>query len=233
MGLINADQFLGILSVYRLIWIGGRFGGYKTSLAYMLAERYLKHGYRLITNNKCVWADDYTSLDLLPNGHLKAVVILDEGGIEFKASRQIEEIATYSAKMDVIYIIPSFYPPVRSAQVVTVQPLFNFKGIGLPLIVYKWRVKLNAFEEHGNFMWFRPSYIYGIYSRQDPGARTEKIVKSLIQWKEDYRRRYDHDDTISEVAEVTEAELLQDAAGEMAQAADTFASIPVRRYRRR
>ena len=231
---INEEPFLGIISSYRLVWIGGRVGGHKTSLAYMIARSYLEKGYRLITNNRCVWADNPEKVELDKDGHLKAVVVLDEGGLYFKSSRQVEMIASYPAKMDVIYLIPSFWPPVRTAQILTCQPLFNLKSAGLPVIVYRWRVKVGAFEDKGHFLWINPSEIYGVYSRQDPGEQADKIISWLVDRTELYRRSHGRDDSIPAMeTELTEADQIADSAAAFAEAADTLASIPIRKYKRR
>jgi len=144
---INAFSCLGSVSLYRLVWICGKFGGHKTSFSFAIAEEYLKQGYRLITNCKSVWADDIKDIELNENNQLKAVIILDEGGHYFQSSRQIEQIASYANKMDCIYLFPSFFPPARSAQIFQIQPIFSFKMTGIPLIIYRWRVKLGGFED--------------------------------------------------------------------------------------
>jgi len=90
--LINADVFLATVVSYRLVWISGRFGGGKTSLAYRIAQEFLERDYRLVTNNKSVWSDPLESVRLDENNHLKTVVILDEGGLWFKSSKQIEMV---------------------------------------------------------------------------------------------------------------------------------------------
>ena len=82
---------------------------------------------------------------------LNAVVVMDEAGLALKATRQVEAMAAYAAKMDCIYLFPSFFPPIRAAQVVTVQPVFSFVQIGLPVIVYRWRVKIGSFDDRGTF----------------------------------------------------------------------------------
>lgn len=229
MGLLNASGFVGIVSYYRLVWVCGRFGGHKTSLCYQVAKTFLEQGYRLVSNNASIWRDDMDNVKLDENGHLHCVVILDEGGLEFKASKQIEMIAAYAAKMDVIYMIPSFFPPTRSAQVLTVQPLFALKSAGLPAVVYRWRVRLAGFEDKGNFIWWYPDEIYGIYSRQDPGAKTGKIVEWLITRTQEYRSRfYGNDDSIPTVEGYSEQDLLADATASMAEAADTLAAVPLR-----
>lgn len=231
--LVNASGFVQTVWGYRLLWIMGRFGGGKTSLAYRLAQEYLDQGYRLITNNLSIWADRLEDIDLDENNHLKAVVILDEGGLVFKSSKQIEMIAAYANKMDCIYIIPSYFPPTRTAQVVTCQPVVNLKAAGVPVIAYKWRCKLGGFTDSGSFFWINPGEIYGIYSRQDPGDRASDIVQFLVEKSEEYRGRYGRYDGLSEVAEITETDILRDAAEAISGAADTFTSIPIRKGRRR
>lgn len=231
---IGAEAFTGIIASYRLVWASGRFGGHKTSLCYRLAVPFLDVGYRLVTNNLSVWSDDPEKVQLLPSGHLKAVIILDEGGLEFKSNRQIEAIAAYANKMDCIYLIPSFFPPARVMQLLTVQPLFSLKATGLPVIVYRWRVKIGGFEDKGNFLWINPAEIYGIYSRQDPGARSENIVNWLIRRTDEYRKRF-HADTISSVAlELTEEDKIIDALEGFQEAADGLSSLSFgKRSRRR
>lgn len=240
MPLMGADSFTGIISSYRLLWVGGRFGGHKTSLSIKLAQPFLEQGYRLVTNTRCVWADSLEDIKLDPvTGHLKAVVILDEGGLEIKANRQIEEMCAYANKMDIIYIFPSFFPPTRAAQVLNVQALFSLKSAGLPVVVYKWRVHLGGFDDKGFFLWSFPDEIYGTYSRQDPGAKSNKIVSWLLQKKDEYRKHFGHDDygTENGVSEVEESassfDLLTDAAASFAETADTLSSVSLRKNRRR
>jgi hypothetical protein len=238
MGLINSTVFMGTLQSYRLCWISGRFGGGKTSFAYKVAEDFLKRGYRLITNNESVWADDLSKVDLLDNGMLHAVILLDEGGLWFKSSKQIEMIASYAAKMDCVYIIPSFWPPTRAAQVLTVQPIFNLKGTGIPIVVYKWKVKLGGFMDSGTFLWSNPGEIFGVYSRQDPGDTGADIVEYLIEKTEAYRNRFGRgrktfDGLPGLETEVSSTDLLLEASENMAQAVDTWTSIPVRKSNKR
>lgn len=196
MSLLGGANVVGILQEYRLCWIHGRFSGGKTSVAYALAESWLKRGYRLITTNACVWADPMDGVRLERfNGPesdptLHAVVILDEGGLYFKSTAQIEQVAAFAAKMDCIYLIPSFFAPVRAAQVVRIQPLFGLRAAGIPLIVYRWRVKLGDVDDKGAFYWWRPSEIYGIYSRQDPGAEPDEVVDWLIARSDEYQQFY-------------------------------------------
>lgn len=240
MGLINASPLIGIVKSYRLVWISGRFGGHKTSFAYKLAEEFLKDGYRLISNNRSVWTDDLEKIEYLKiDGEysLKSVVLLDEGGMFFKSSRQVEMIAAYARKMDCIYLLPSFWPPTRSAQVLTIQPVFNFKSTGLPLVVYQWRVKLGTFSDKGTFFWWRPSEVYGIYDTKDPGDYAGEIVEFLIEKTEEFKEKYGRGDRgrSNELSglEANEQDLFSESLNALSDVAEVISSIPIKKRGRR
>jgi hypothetical protein len=194
MSFVNAASIMSVISAYRIVWISGKFGGHKTALAFEIARSYLEKGYRLLTNSRCVWADDFTGLELNDKNQLKAVVVIDEGGLYFDNTRQIKQMAAYAAKMDVVYIFPSFFPPPTIAQVVNIQTVVSLKATGLPVIIYKWVIRLGQFKEQGWFFWWDPSSIYGIYSRQDPGELPDKLRDYLVRQSEEYRKRYGRDD---------------------------------------
>jgi hypothetical protein len=234
--LVNAQPVLGVLDMYRLIWISGRFGGHKTALAFEIAKRYLDKGYSLATNSSCIWADDLDQITLGDNNKLHAVCILDEGGLYFKSGRQVEQIAAYAAKMDVIYIIPSFWPPTKAAQVVNIQPIISLKATGLPIIIYKWRVSIGGFKENGWFFWWNPAEIYGVYSRQDPGEDPDEIIDWLTRRSNEFRSRYGRStrDDIFSLAEISEGDQIMEGAAIMAEAAeDLGTALSGRRNKRR
>lgn len=234
--LINGGMPVSLLELYRIIWIGGRTGGYKTSLGIRLAREYLDRGYHLVTNTPCIWADDIESIHLDSEGHLNTVVILDEGGKDIKWSRQWEDLMSYVAKMNFIFIMCSFVPPVRTAQMCTIQPLGNLKQVMLPVVIYKWRISHYAVRESGVFAWWGMEEMYGIYSRQNPGAKAGKILRWLIDRKMEFERFYgieEDDNGISGLEKPSAGELMADAAESFAQAADDIAAIPIRKYRKR
>jgi hypothetical protein len=234
--LLGADQFIDIVRDYRLVWIRGRYSGFKTSFAVYLAETYLKKGYRLISNARTVWNDTLEDVQLLENGMLRAVMLLDEGGLYFKAGKQLEEIAAYSAKMDCIYIFPSFFPPVKAAQVVTVQPVYSYRRIGIPLVKYEWNVRLGNFNESGKFFWLFPQEIYGLYSRQDPGANPDAIKGHLVAMVEQFKEKYGHGggDGIREMeSEISTTDILSDVAQSFSETADRWETLSTREAKRR
>lgn len=217
MTFLLAGDFLPLVEMYRLVWIRGRFGGGKTSLAFALAEGFLKRGYSLLTNVRCVWADEG---DITPDdkGRYHAVVVFDEGGLYLKASRMAESMASYARKMDVIYIVPSFWPPTRAMQVLVVQPVISFVSAGIPVIIYKWSVRLGDFKDKGFFLWLNPSDIYGVYDTLDPGDLSDSLYKKLLDMTEVYRRVYGRD---SKATEQVESDMSW--VDEFAMASDTLA----------
>jgi len=236
MPLMNADVILQTIASYRLCWISGRFGGGKTSVAYEISRHFLKQGYRLVSNNMSAWADEPANVDFIDGGyHLKSVVLLDEGGLWFKSGQQIEMIASYAAKMDVVYLLPSFWPPTRKAQVVVVQPLWNLKATGLPIILYRWRVREGGFDDKGIFWWWKPQEIYGVYSRQDPGDVGQEIVEWLVTKTEDYRGKFGRStrgNEISDLGTASEADIFQEAIGELSDVTERFIPVFKRKGRR-
>jgi hypothetical protein len=231
---INAEPVFAILESYRLIHIAGKFGGHKTSLALAMFRDFGDRGYRLITNTKTIWADDMYKVALRDNGQLKAVVILDEGGQEFKTSRQIEMIASYARKMDVVYIIPSYWPPAKVP--LTIQPLFSLKSAGLPVIFYQWRVDLGGMHDKGWFIWMFPEEIYGIYSSQDPGDYCAEIIDFLIKRAGEFRKFHGRSNSRNELQtleEVKPEDVLADAMGLFAENVDALGASLSRRTSRK
>lgn len=223
---INAGGLFDIVKSYRICWIGGKTGGHKTSFAYALAERFLQDGYRLVTNNRCVWADDPRKVQLNSDGMLKSIVIMDEGGRWIKSSAQMEAVLSYPAKMDVIMLIPSYWPPVRTAQVLSVQALFSMRQTGIPAIVYRWSVRLGAFSDNGYFIWIRPNFYYGLYSRRDPGDSAGPIVDWLISRTNEFEAMWgrSRNNGVYDLAKPSEADILNDAVAGFEEAVSQFTS---------
>lgn len=240
MGLINGGSVLELVRAYRLCWLTGKFSGGKTSFAHYMAKTFLDEGYRYVTNNASIWADDLREVQLFPADddrhahHLRAYVVVDEGGLYLKSGKQVEQIAAYAAKMDCIYVIPSFFPPAKDFQVLTIQPLFSFQSTGIPLIVYKWTVRLGGFRDGGWFAWFYPQEIYGTYSRQDPGADPEFIVRFLVTRTGEFReamgrRSEEWGDAFSALeTDVSESDLLRDVARSFEETAHSIEAVSAR-----
>jgi len=235
MSFVGASGLLQLIQSYRLVWIGGRFSGGKTSFALRIAEEFLKMGYRLLSNTPCVWADEWEKVRLHDEtGMLNAVVVMDEAGLALKATRQVEAMAAYAAKMDCIYLFPSFFPPIRAAQVVTVQPVFSFVQIGLPVIVYRWRVKIGSFDDRGSFAWVWPAEVWGVYSRRAPESSIYDLIDFLGDRVEDYRAKFGVSNRLSRVErEVSETDTFRDSVSALSETVDSFEALSSRGNRRK
>jgi len=223
------DVWIDVLSTYRMAWISGRVGVGKTSIAYKTAEYYLKKGYKLITNNKCVWADE--NIKMNENGTLRAVVLIDEGGLYLKVNRQVELMASYPAKMDVVYLIPSYWPPARAAQQVRLHGMFTLRKAGLPWNVYKWTAGTGAFRDSGIVICDTRS-VFGIYDRQDPSAGADEIIKNMMEYIEEFLKYHGRENIESDEYDTPEY-YLQDAASAIAEAGDEISSSVVRLRKKR
>lgn len=237
--LINAEPFTGVIDQYRLLTISGKLGGHKTSHSLALAEPFLKKGYRLVSNMRCVWNDDLSEVAVdSETGKLHCIVIMDEGGLEIKSRFQVEDVAAYSRKMDLMLWYPSFWPTPRMAQILKTQAMFSLKSAGIPCIVYKWSVTMGGFKDGGWYLWINPQNYYGLYSSNDPGSKLRKVQRFLLEQKEIFRARWhdddddDGEDGLSTLAVDGKTALLTEAVENMAEAADTLLSVSSGKGRR-
>jgi hypothetical protein len=146
-----------------------------------------------LTNVRSVWADDPSQLDFVDEyGHLRLVVIMDEGGLWLKRNAQVEAMAAYAAKMDVVYIISSYFPPASYFRIFKIKVLYGFRHIRIPLVFYRWSLRdVEGFADKGLLIWWNPSEVYGVYSRQDPAADGNEIVDFMANKVEEFRKHYD------------------------------------------
>lgn len=231
---INWNAFdLQVLN-QRMLWVGGRFGGFKTSFCMELSKSFMERGYRLISNTRCVWNEDMDKLDFVDKeGHLKVVVILDEGGTYLVSNRQIMGMLKNCAKMDIILLIPSRFKPPTVCRELTVKPLWSFFAIGLPVVTYRYWIDDGGDRERGFFGWIYPQSVFGVYSRQDPGSTAEDIIEWLVRKTGDYAELYGHKrNGIFEVEESTAQDRLTDSSETMAEAAGRFETVSVRKHKR-
>jgi hypothetical protein len=232
--LIGGERVLGILESYRLCWIGGRFGGGKTSLAFRLAQPFLERGYRLLTNIRTVWADSPDDIDFVDEfGHLRLVVIMDEGGLWLKRNAQVEAMAAYAAKMDVFYIVSSYFPPASYFRIFKIKVLYGFRHIRIPVVFYRWSLRdVEGFADKGLLIWWNPGEVYGVYSRQDPAADGNEIVDFMAQKVEEFRSRYDRSRRRKARVSAREQASLEEVVADFADVVSEFRDAAARVRRR-
>lgn len=165
MGLIAAEATLGYLRTYRIVHIGGRYGGGKTALAQKLAADLLESGFcrYLVSNVRSVWQDEPADVVLRDGLYADAVVVLDEGGLFLKSSFDAEKFLAFLRKLNIVLIIPSVLPPSSRVRMLSIQRTMNLQSVGLPLWLYTTTLWYGHVKENTRFGWWMPSEIYGVY----------------------------------------------------------------------
>ena len=112
--LVGAAGFVQALREIRVVHIAGRFGGGKTSMAFMLATIFAeRYGYSVVSNVASPIADDWETIVYRPYEGCRAFVIVDEGGLWLQDAASCQAVAAYAAKLDCVFVIPSrVEPPV-------------------------------------------------------------------------------------------------------------------------
>lgn len=157
---VNANEFLGMVNAFRILWLSGRFGGGKTSLAVIL-------GAWLLANNKVekVLSNFPTSISSdVPSGELyNAALILDESWIYLDDRSSVTTYAAFVRKFNHYLLLPSVWPPHNRFTFLSCQRVFNAYSVGVPAWVYRWQLGLRAVKEKGYFAIVNPSSVFGMY----------------------------------------------------------------------
>ena len=183
--LVGAAVFLQTLRNYRFLWLGGRFGGGKTSLAVFLSYFILRMGWAdfVVSNIPIAWGVPpvlyrrYTPDD--------AVLLLDEGGLFMKFSGDFERVGAFMRKLNMYALLPSVIPPAGIFRMFQVQRVINFYTIGIPMWWYQWRLSIGAVTSNGSFGWLYPSAVFGYFDT----LATPTSDLGVSQWVEEYTRR--------------------------------------------
>lgn len=189
--LYAGDVAMGNLRAFKFAWLCGRTGGGKTALAYMLALELLYGG----------WVDDIVSnipgVGVFPSAGIvpvKKAIIIDEGGLYLKFSRDFEEVAAFLRKQENFIILPSFIPPAREFGFYTIQRTVNFRRI-LPIPfnawLYKWSVDYKSQQSSGSFLWTNPEAVFGLYDTKAAPADDAGISEWIQRFVNDnLKKRY-------------------------------------------
>jgi hypothetical protein len=163
MPLIGFEETYVALGDYRVVYIGGHPGAYKTSLAFRIAWYLYKIGRidRVITNTACVWNENLRRLKIDDPRTLRAAIILDEGGIFLKSNAVADDFLAFLRKVDSYVIVPSVKSVPSNVKSITIKCDMKLPRIGIPLVRYRTWVENKPFSR---FWWRNPSEIFGIYS---------------------------------------------------------------------
>lgn len=223
--LLGFEIFYSLLRAYRVVWLRGRFGGGKTSLAVMLSAKLLADGYIncVVSNVPCTFSIE---LDKVKEDEGWAI-LLDESWLYLSEKSRIYDYAAYLRKLNHYLLLPSVWPLHYRLSFFSVMRVFNAYTIGLPVWVYRYDVSMRAFSEHGYFAVVRPDQIFNHFDTKfipsDDGGVSERLRKYLT-------KRSARDDEVSESG----VEEVEDAAAYIMEAAeDINGAIRVWRKRKR
>lgn len=195
------QAFLDTFVFTQTVYIGGRPGGGKTHLAYVL-------GCWLLVNN---YVDGVISN--IPMNIRKPVkvpvfrqaIILDESWIYLSDRGSVFRYAGFVRKDEDYLILPAVYPVHRLLMRFTVERVFNAFSIGLPAWVYGWRLDRLSVKEKGHFIVYHPELCFGCFDTKAKPRTDGGIVKAIAETSgnllEEQDKEEEEDDKIKEALE--------------------------------
>lgn len=238
--IISDDGFFSEFEESRLVSIAGHLGAGKTLLAMVLAEHFLRRGYRLVTNSRSVWSDPWDDIKPDETGGYKSVVLLDEGGIYIRTMKSVSALAQFARKIDTYIIIACKREPHEELTGLVIEPRYNaWRNWRIPIWIWRWTNRAAKVWYSGTIIEIGRSGYYGTYSTVDPGEHPFDLLGLTKNWAkalfERYGRHYDLSDvetgggySISDEAMVAQA----NSARAIQTAISTFGSKKRRRTRR-
>lgn len=194
MPLIGGGVAVSQVRGFRMSWFPGRVGAGKSALAYRLAyELAMSYDYRIISNQETVWNEPVEPdwiFDDKGNMTLRAVAIIDEGGLYVQDEEEAMEWLAFMGKMDIIALLPSFTEPCDLFSSLIIQPVYNLRSIGVPLNVYQWHVQQKKSKFSGQFYWLGMEEIYGVYSTLNPSSDPRGITFFIRKKVAEYKKYY-------------------------------------------
>jgi hypothetical protein len=159
---LSGEQALQTFRGQRNLWIGGRYGSYKTACSVRLAIEFMERGWsdHLICNFPCVAATDPSRL-----GDLRKVfIILDEGGAgNWLTERTFGDVVAFMRKRDLYLCVPSYSTPPLKARALNMQMVFDGHASMLDFVVYQMSLDNMNVHERNRLIWRKASEIYGLY----------------------------------------------------------------------
>jgi hypothetical protein len=194
MSLVNAGVALSQLRGFRMCWYPGRFSSGKSAIAFRMAYELSQNwGYRIVSNQECVWNETVPPdwiFDDRGNMTLQCIAIVDEGGLWVQDEVEAMEYLAFAGKMDLIVSLPSITEPCDLFASLSIQPMYNFRSVGVPINVYQWRVSQQKAKFQGGFQWWGMEEIYGTYSTLNPSADPRGLLYYLRQKVLEYKKYY-------------------------------------------
>lgn len=177
LAFVGGSDFWNMLLAYRIVWIHGRYGAGKTSLAVMIAARLMAEGYI----DQC-WSNMPMTFSSKPgSGSYDHVgIVLDEAWLYLETRRDVRDYAAFVRKFEHYLILPGIFPIHARLNFLRVQRIFNGYVVGFPAWFYRWRLKYADIKETGTFFIMNPTSIFGHYPTKfvpgDDGGISDEIV---------------------------------------------------------
>lgn len=163
--------------LFRVVWVAGRYGGGKTSLAVnigvsLLASQavqsvacnfHLHPPFRLVR--------EYEHFEDLIEAETGCCMIFDEAWSELGLGTTPQKIKTYLAylrKRQSVLLLPSVIPLVRQVRVVQVSRVLNGFAFGLPLWLYRVTTETGERKpERFYHWWWYPQTVWALYDSKE------------------------------------------------------------------
>lgn len=182
--------------LYRMVWISGRFGGGKTSLAVAIAQwlcaksyaRYIASNIKLLVGKEvgCVDAAELRRITCKGPVYTDTVILMDESWTivgKGTGRKQVVDWLAYMRKGNNFLVMPSVLPLVSEVGVLRVERVFNGLGFGLPVWLYRWY--LGDHRRGGDRGWYaflHPARVFGLY---DTSAIPSEEFTIYDTWQEE------------------------------------------------
>jgi hypothetical protein len=170
-----AQPFLDIFVFTQTLYIGGRPGGGKTLLAYVLGSWLLTNGYvdGVISNIPM----NIKSPVVVPVR--RQAIILDESWIYLSDRASVFRYAGFVRKDEDYLLLPAVYPVHRLLMRFTCERVFNAFSVGIPAWIYQWRLDRLSMKEKGHFAVFHPELAFGGFDTKAKPRNDGGIVKAI------------------------------------------------------
>lgn len=171
---------LDMARLYRLMFITGRFGGGKTSLAIAIAQWLIGRNYaRYVASNiplnfgslvRTVSLNELREVD--SNGPIQrdTVILLDEAWqhLSPRKSHLVEDWLAFMRKGNNFLLLPSVLKLANEVCICRCERIFNGPPLGVPLWLYKWTVGESRYKPDvkGHFWWWNPQRVFNLYDHK-------------------------------------------------------------------
>lgn len=192
LSMIVPSTIYNKLESYFFIWVTGENRSGKTNLCFHIAESYLKSNFRLMSNTKSVWNDDFSDDETLldTNGMLNCIVILDEGGAYMRTKESIRQVMGFKGVLNSLFLMPSTEEPHEDLWTNYIKPheglnwlftqLFGRWFIDHVCKVWQFvQFDPKKIDKKSIFFELFPSRTWGIYSTIS--KRSPEIILSTFQ----------------------------------------------------